>query len=132
MAPRSKPQRYPLVEWASAAVGLVIIVAMLSFLTWEAAEPRNGLPPLLKAEATGLVAADGHYVVEVKVSNDARMTAAGVEMEGVLKQGDTDVETSNASLSYVPGESYRRAGLIFTRDPRKLQLELRVTGYELP
>lgn len=132
MTQRSKPRRYPLVEWISAAIGLVIIAAMLIFLAREATDYSNGIPPLLKAEATGLVAGGDRYVVEVEVSNAARRTAANVGIEGILKRGEEDVEISGASLAYVPGESRRRAGLIFSRDPREYRLELRVTGYERP
>lgn len=132
MAQRTKPQRYPLVEWISAAVGLVIIAAMLAMLTLEAAGEGNGIPPLLNAKPTGVVAGDDHYVVEVEVSNAARRTAGSVGIEGTLKQGDSDIETSSATVAYVPGESRRGAGLIFTRNPRDYRLELRVTGYERP
>lgn len=132
MAAGSKPQRYPLVEWASAAIGLVIFAVMVGFLALEALRHPNGKPPLLDAVPVGLTAEGKQYVVEVLVTNSAGTTGAGVQIEGVLKQGGTDVETSSATSSYVPGESRRRAGLIFTRDPRKYQLEVRVTGYELP
>ncbi|MGI8704774.1 MAG: hypothetical protein ACR2JJ_03085 [Sphingomicrobium sp.] len=132
MARRSKPRRYPLVEWISAAVGLVIIAAMLGFLALESVGQRDKTPPLLKAEPTALVAGRDHFLVEVEVSNAARNTAASVGIEGTLKQGGSDIETSSASVAYVPGESRRRAGLIFTRDPRDYRLVLRVTGYERP
>jgi uncharacterized protein (TIGR02588 family) len=132
MAQRAKPQRYPLVEWLSAALGLVIIAAMLGFLVLEAARQRERLPPSMNVVPVGLVSNPGRYLVEVEVTNAAHKTGASVQIEGVLKEGETDVETSSATLAYVPGESRRRAGLLFTRDPRSYQLELRVTGYELP
>lgn len=109
-----------------------MIAIMFGLLTVEALSERNGLPPMLQVEPAGLVAGGGRYVVEVDVSNAAYRTAASVGIEGVLKQGERDVETSGASLAYVPGESRRRAALIFTRDPRQYRLELRVTGYERP
>lgn len=128
----SKPQRYPLIEWISAAIGLAMIGAMLGFLVLEAIRGRDSTPPLLEIAPVELVAERDQYVVEVEVTNAAGKTAASVQIEGVLKQGGTDVETSSATVVYVPGESRRRAGLIFTRDPRNYQLELRVTGYERP
>lgn len=131
MARKPQPKRYPLVEWVSAAIGLVITGAMFGFLALEAAQ-QDGIPPLLNAVPVALVQAPGHYVVEFEVRNDSATTGAAVQVEGTLKQGGSDVETSTASLSYVPGESSQRGGLVFTRDPRAYRLELRVTGYERP
>lgn len=131
MAAHSKPKRYPLVEWASAALGLIFIAIMVGLLAVEAIRDRGGVPPILEVRPAGLVAARGGYVLEIEVSNGAHATAASVGIEGVLK-GEADVETSNASIAYVPGGSHRRAALVFTRDPRDYRLELRVTGFERP
>lgn len=132
MAANSKPKRYPLAEWASAAAGLIIIAIMVGLLAMEAIRDRGGVPPILAVKPVGLVSSSGGYVVEIEVSNRAHATAASVQIEGILKQGEADVATSNASLAYVPGGSHRRAALVFSRDPRDYRLELRVTGFERP
>ena len=134
MTERKKRQRQPALEWISAATGLVITVGLLGFLSLEVVRRNDGVPPLLKAVPVALtVAGDpNRYFVEVKVTNASHKTGAGVQVEGTLKQGGSEVETSVATLSYVPGDSHRRAGLIFSNDPRNYDFELRVTGYELP
>lgn len=132
MARKPAPKRYPLVEWTSAAIGLAITAAMFGFLMLEAARQPNGTPPLLNAVPVSLVKAPGHYVVEFEVRNDSAATGASVQVEGTLKQAGSDIETSTASLSYVPGQSIQRGGLVFSRDPRRYQFQLRVTGYERP
>lgn len=71
-------------------------------------------------------------MLEVKVVNRSRQTAAAVEIEGVLMQSGSQVETSGATLTYVPGNSEAQAGLVFTTDPRRRRLRLRVLGYEKP
>lgn len=131
MARTPAPKRYPLVEWVSAAIGLAITGAMFGFLALEPGQ-QNGVPPLLTVVPVTLVQAPGYYVVEFDVRNESAATGAAVQVEGTLKQGGTEVETSTASLSYVPGESIQGGGLMFTRDPRHYRLELRVTGFERP
>ena len=128
---QSRP-RYPLIEWVSAALGLVITAAMFGFLAVEAIRQRDGVPPVLDVAATGLTAASGRYIVEVQVTNGSRKTGAAVEVEGTLMRGRATVETSSATFDYVPGKSYRQGGLVFTNDPRRFQLVLRVKGYERP
>jgi uncharacterized protein (TIGR02588 family) len=126
------PKRYPLLEWISAAIGLAIAAVMFGLLTYEAAVQRPGVPPLIKVEPTALVKAGNQYVLELEVRNVARRTASTVQVEGVLKKGGQPIETSSASIDYVPGESRRNAALIFTTDPRQYPLTLRVTGFSRP
>lgn len=128
----SGPKRYPLLEWVSAAIGLVIAAVMFGLLIYEALVQRPGVPPLIEVEPSALVKAGNQYVLELKVRNVARRTASAVQVEGVLKTGGEKVETSTATLDYVPGESRRNAALIFTNDPRNYRLALRVTGFSRP
>ena len=133
MAQRKKEdQRIPALEWFAALLGLAIILAMLGFLLIEALRSESRKPPLMHVEFVGLTAGEAGHVLEVKVVNSSGQTGAAVQIEGELKDGGRVVETSNANVSYVPGESQRRAGLIFKHDPRRYEVELRVTGYEQP
>ena len=120
-----------LLEWISAAIGLVIAIALLGFIASDALRTSDG-PPILTVTPADIVTGEGVYVVEVKIANASRRTAAAVSIEGTLQDGGQTVETSTATLSFVPGHSERKAGLIFTRDPRRHALEVRATGYEEP
>lgn len=122
----------PVLEWASAAVGALLAIGILIFIAIEALDSSATRPPLLEVRPTGVFQDSGLYVVEVTVANRTGQTAAAVEIQGELMQGGSPVETSNATLSYVPGHSERNAGLIFGRDPRAHQLQVRATGYEQP
>lgn len=122
----------PALEWIAAFLGLVVVATMGVFLVVEAFSSDAQLPPVLKVEPLGLTRAGSTYVLEVEVLNSTGQTGAAVNVEGSLKQGGRAVETSNATLAFVPGRSQRQAGLIFSRDPRAYTVELRVTGYEQP
>ena len=132
MARRGKARRYPFVEWVSAAIGLAITGGMFGFLAYEAVLQHNGGPPQMTVVPVGVAKGDSAYVLEVDVENVSHHTGAAVEVEGTLTDGGRAIETSSATLTYVPGGSVRRAGLVFTHDPRSYKLELRVTGYERP
>lgn len=129
---KSEDKRIPLLESISAGIGLAILAGMLGLLTYQALETPPGDPPVLVAEPVGLARAAGTYVMEVKVTNHSRNTGAGVQVEGVLKKGGSEIEKSNTTFDYVPGLSETHGGLVFTEDPRQHQLELRVTGYQRP
>lgn len=132
MARARKAKRSPVLEWISAGIGLVITLTLLGLLTFEAVRQRDGVPPLLDAEPVALTRAGDRYFVEIEVRNSSHLTGAAVQVEGTIKRGGEEVETSTTTVSYVPGESKRRAGLIFSHDPRDYQFELRVTGYQRP
>lgn len=119
-------------EWASGMIGALLTVLILVFIGSEAIRSRDGRPPLLRVSPAEVVAEQGVHVVELKVTNGSHQTAAAVEIMGELRHGSTVVETSSATIGYVPGNSEREAGLMFSRDPRRFQLQVRVTGYELP
>ena len=122
----------PLLEWVSAAVGLVIVLGMFGFLAVDAMRSDSGMPPIMRVEPVRLTVASGQYVLQVNVSNSSRKAGAGVQISGELKRGGASIESSAATLSYVPGQSQRRAGLVFRHDPRRFELDRRVTGYERP
>lgn len=124
--------RIPLLESLAAGIGLALLVAMFAFLVYEAVKTDDGAPAVMVVEPTGVTSAAGQHVVEIKVTNRSRKTAAAVQVEGVLSEGGSDVETSNASLDYVPGKSQRQGAVVFSKDPRSHKLQLRITGYESP
>ena len=131
MGRRNKPSRSPVLEWVSAAIGLVLTLALLAILAREALNSGEGVP-ILEAVPVSVTEAGDVYFVELEVRNRSHSTGAGVQVEGTLKEGGSDVETSTTTVSFVPGRSNRRAGLVFTRDPRGYTVEIRVTGYERP
>lgn len=121
-----------LLEWIAAAVGALVAIAIVVLIGIEAFRSNGNEPPRLEVRALSVSGTAGSYVVEIEVSNTGHQTAAGVTVEGELMEGGERVESSTATVTYVPGRSERKAGLLFTRDPRALQLEVRATGYEEP
>jgi uncharacterized protein (TIGR02588 family) len=122
----------PVLEWISAGAGLLIAVALFAIIGSAALTGSEDVVPHLSAQVDGVVRAGNGHVVQVTIQNRSSRTAASVQIEGALKQGSASVETSSASIDYVPGHSQATGGLHFTRDPRAYQLELRVIGHELP
>ncbi len=121
----------PLSEWLVAGFGVLIVLAALGFLGYEAVDPGE-TPPDIVNRTVAIRPTTGGYLVQVEVRNRGGETAAGVTLEGTLNEGDREVEASEATLDYVPGRSQREAGLFFSEDPRRYRLELRAFGYQEP
>lgn len=131
--PTSRSKRgTSLLEWVSALIGALLTIAILAFISREALDRSAAAPPLLEVQPLSIVQSGDFHMVEVRISNLSGRTAASVDILGELKTGEQVVEESTVTVTYVPGHSERKAGLIFTRDPRKFQLQARATGYEEP
>ena len=125
-------QAMSLLEWISAALGMLLALAILGFIAWEAFGGPERKPPAIEVLPLAVTATGGSFVLEIEVRNGSDQTAAALQVEGELRDGTGSVEKSQAVLSYVPGQSERRAGLIFSKDPRLHRVSLRATGYERP
>ncbi|MFN3388176.1 MAG: hypothetical protein ACK40O_04545 [Allosphingosinicella sp.] len=122
----------PLLEWIAAGLGALITLCLLGFIAWEALVGTHSGPAAVSLEATRLHRSPTGFTVDVTARNRTDSTAAAVHIEGALGPPGAAVETSQATLSYVPGQSERKAALLFRNDPRRHGLTLRVTGYEKP
>jgi uncharacterized protein (TIGR02588 family) len=128
---RKRHEPVPPLEWAAAALGLLVALLLIAIIGREAISGNEAPVPVLVAEVERVAATQAGPVVEFTVRNLSEQTAAAVQVEGTINPGP-DEETSGATIDYVPGRSQATGGLIFSSDPRGGALKLRVTGYELP
>ena len=128
--PERGGNRISALEWAVAAVGLLLVLGTVAFLLVDAV--RGDAPPRLAARADSvIVRGAAEFVVPFTARNDGGATAAEVTVVGELRDG-AGVEAARAQLDYLPGASERRGTLVFTRDPRAGTLRLRVEGWREP
>lgn len=122
----------PALEWISAVVGLCLTLAMLGFIGWQAWQSNGQEPPAIKVHTQRILPAAGGFVVEFAAMNVSPATAAAVQIEGELVEGERVVATSQVTLDYVPGNSERQGGLFFRENPQAYGLEIRALGYARP
>lgn len=120
-----------MLEWTVAALSSAMVLVLLGFLLHDALT-RSPSPPDLDVRSDSVVSVGAGHLVAVTVSNGGGRTAASVQLRGELLRGDTVLETSQASIDYVPVGAHRGAGLQFARDPELYVVRIRVVGYEEP
>jgi uncharacterized protein (TIGR02588 family) len=121
----------PATEWLVAALGAVLVAGTIGCLVWLALG-RDEAPPDLRVVAGAVHALEGGWLVEFRAINAGARAAAGLLVEGELAGPDGPLETSEATIDYLPPRSTREGGLIFRRDPRRHELRLRAKGYVDP
>lgn len=138
MASRNKSRRQsaeaagkPPLEWAASSLGLLILIGLVAILSWDALQRSSALPVVVIEKGRIMESSHG-YTAEYVARNATGATAADVQVEGVLGNNGEIVETARSRIDYVPGNSIRRGGLFFTRNPREHELTLRALGYAEP
>jgi uncharacterized protein (TIGR02588 family) len=121
----------PIWEWIVAGLGLVLVAGMIGFLLYEAFS-GDRLPPDVKLSVDSVVQTRNGFLVRIIALNEGGMTAEGVIIEGELRNGTESLERSRTTIDYLPPRSEKRAGLFFTRDPRRFNVQVRPLGYEEP
>jgi uncharacterized protein (TIGR02588 family) len=121
----------PVTEWVVAAIGAVLVAATIGYLVWLALS-RDEAPPDVRVAATGVVALQDGWLVKFRATNAGAAAAAELLIEGELVGEGGPVETSEATIDYLPPRSEREGGLFFSRDPRRHELHLRAKGYVDP
>lgn len=132
MAERKQKSGKPIGEWIAGAIGLLLTLAILGYIGWQAVQAPERVPPMIAVEVKSLSRSGSGFLVEISARNRSPRTAAQVEVEGTLKRGGSDVATSSTTLAYLPGHSERHGGLYFDQDPRQYQLQVRALGYARP
>lgn len=123
--------RADVIEWLLGALSAAAVVAIVGFLLYQALAVQKPAPEfdvtVGKIEQRG-----GAYHVEFRARNRGDATAAGATVEGRLMDGDRSLETSEATLDYLPAQSEREGALLFRNNPDGHRLLLEITGYQKP
>lgn len=128
---KSLAERTSVIEWIVAAVGLILVLFSIGYLTFEAITSTDS-PPNLTVKVTSIEHLSNGYLVEFKVRNEGERPAANVVIEGKLSGGEKEIETKTTTINYVASKSERDGGLFYTENPEQNKLEIKAIGYENP
>jgi uncharacterized protein (TIGR02588 family) len=128
---QSKKRDVPLIEKLIAAGGLLLVLAVVGSLGYEAVT-RDGSPPDIEVKVNDIQRVGAGYRVRFSALNHGETTGAQVRIKGELKEGEKLVEESVTILTYVPDKGKQEGGLFFEHNPGAYRLQLRASGYEKP
>jgi len=128
---KARHKEVPLWEWIIAGLGLILVIGSIS-VTFYRANTEKSTPPIISISLDSISQTEYGFLVQFSVKNTGNQTAADLNIEGVLKNGEEIEETSTMSFTYAPANSNRQGGLFFTKNPNELELQIRALGYSVP
>lgn len=117
------------ITFAIAAMIVTVLVGLILFL-WVT---QNDQPPVLTVYQNEAIREEqGQFYVPFTLKNTGGQTAESVQVIGELKQGDQTIETGEQSIDFLSSFEEEEGAFLFSRDPRKADLTIRVASYKLP
>lgn len=129
---RSKPRRWTIAaEQITFGIAAAIVATLvgLILLTWAV---QKNEPPQLAITAAPVEQRQGQFYVPFTVENQGGGTAESVQVLAELRQGQRVLETGEQQIEFLSSGEQEEGAFIFTQDPSRFSLDLRVASYKLP
>lgn len=112
---------------ASAIVTLLIGLICYVWVT------QGDEPPILTIDQTQPIRqVQGQYYVPFTLKNSGGRTAESVQVIGELKQGDQVLETGEQQIDFLSSNEEEEGAFVFSQNPQRADLSIRVASYKLP
>lgn len=126
-------QKRTTAEWVTFSVAssiLIAIVGLVSF-TWIK-QPAQKPPVLVINNNKPLRKLNGQYYVPFEVINRGGQTAASVQVKAELRINGKVEETGEQQIEFLSRKEKETGAFIFSHNPEKGELILRVASYKSP
>lgn len=129
---QSRRKRRIPVEWVTFTISFLIVAALVALVLF-AWRTQGSDPPILSVERGGEIRVEqGQFYVPFTLKNTGGITAESVQVVGELRQEETVIEAGEQQIDFLSGGEEEEGAFIFSRDPRRGTLTLRVASYKLP
>ncbi|MGY1709320.1 hypothetical protein ACI8AC_07385 [Geodermatophilus sp. SYSU D00758] len=118
-------------EYLVGALGGLLVLALVGFLTYQALGVRE-TGPELAVVVTRLDRSAAGWTVYYETVNTGGRTAEAVQIGGTLVRDGRPVEQASSSIAYLPPHSSRVGALVFSTDPGSGELRVGTRGYRVP
>jgi uncharacterized protein (TIGR02588 family) len=119
------------IEWGVLGASIAVILALVVFIAVDGLLNPEEQAELGVSALPARVVGET-FVVPIEVKNEGDGPAENVDVEVVLLDGETEVDTGSVTLPFLAAHSEIEAAAVFAEDPRRHRVEARVLGYEIP
>jgi uncharacterized protein (TIGR02588 family) len=126
-SPRSWAEQ---VSFAVAALIVLTLIGGICYLWWSRREPAPANPVITRPEPMQQLS--GQFHVPFELTNQGDDTAESVQVIAELRINDEVVETGEQQIDFLSSHETEAGTFIFTQDPRRGKLIIRVASYKQP
>ncbi len=128
-----QPQKRTAAEWVTFSVASSILVGVISLVTFTwVKQPVEKPPVLIVTNNKPLRKVNGQYYIPFEVVNQGGETAASVQVIAELRINGKVEETGEQQIEYLSRKEKETGAFIFSQNPEKGELILRVASYKSP
>ncbi|BAY30629.1 hypothetical protein NIES2107_24740 [Nostoc carneum NIES-2107] len=121
-----------LAEWitfTAASFILTVIIGMVGF-TWLNDKNQPPIVSIINKQRTREI--NGQFYVPFEVINKGGDTAESVQIMAELEINGKVTETGEQQIDFLSGGETEEGAFVFSQDPNKGKLTIRVASYKLP
>lgn len=126
-----RPKR-TLAEWVTFSIASFILAVVVSLVGYTWLNDKDQPPILSVSNQQTIREVNGQYYIPFEIVNTGGETAEAVQILAELWIGGEMAETGELQVDFLSRGEKQEGAFIFTQDPRKGQLKIRVASYKLP
>jgi uncharacterized protein (TIGR02588 family) len=126
-----KAQGTSVIEWIAAGIGGLLFTIMIAYMIVAGMDDKDGVPSIEIVSATP-VRQGSAFIIKFEARNIGNQTASGLVVKATLSRGETEIETAEATIDYLPTGSTRSGGFFFKHDPKDYVLDVIPVSYADP
>ena len=119
-------------EWVSLAIASAILLGVIGIVIflWTSDDQRQ--PPVLEVHSPMTRQQNGQFYVDFEVVNLGGRTAEFVQVVATLSIGGQEVESGEQTLDFLSSQEQVTGSFVFSHNPQKGDLRIRVASYQDP
>jgi uncharacterized protein (TIGR02588 family) len=121
----------PLLEWILGAIGALLFLAGIAYLTVEGLRGEDRPAEITFTIDEVLPVGEG-FLVRYRAHNRGTQTLAELHLRAEIIAGTTIMDEAQSTLDFLPGQSSRAGGFYLREDPSRYRLAIRAEGYQEP
>ncbi|HAA26407.1 MAG TPA: TIGR02588 family protein [Cyanobacteria bacterium UBA8553] len=119
-------------EWTTFSIALLILAAIVGLVIYKWMTQKNQPPVLSITRSSEVREAPGQFYVPFSVKNTGGETAESVQVIAELRINGEVEETGEQQIDFLASGETEEGAFVFSRDPRTVELSIRVASYKSP
>jgi uncharacterized protein (TIGR02588 family) len=119
-------------EWITFGIALLILAAVVGLVIYKWLTQKNEPPVLSISSSSKIREAPGQFYVPFEIKNTGGQTAESVQVIAELRINGEVEESGEQQIDFLASDEKEEGAFVFSRDPRKGELSVRVASYKSP